>query len=265
MTPDGYLYSREAILESLLRQKKALKRKLAEWEADRELEASRAAQRAAAEREAELVAFDRANHMGMRDETARGIEAAIKEEARAAVEGRNAARTVLNNKDAEARAKGVNAFWVPSKAPDGARASEAERPDGSTLCPASGKKLRLKDLVDVKFTPVPKGEAGRWMDPVTKDTLTNASRLVVLAPTGDVMLEATYESCVKPEGSYRGKKVAPRDVIRLQTGGTGFAARDGEKAQAAKHYTLGPGSGRAPLRGQHAGPTTSAFGLTFHN
>jgi nitric oxide synthase-interacting protein len=45
------------------------------------------------------------------------------------------------------------------------------------------------------------------MDPVTKDTLTNTNRLVVLVPTGDVMLEATYEQCVKPEGSYRGKKV----------------------------------------------------------
>jgi nitric oxide synthase-interacting protein len=32
VTPDGYLYSREAILENLLAQKKALKRKLAEWE-----------------------------------------------------------------------------------------------------------------------------------------------------------------------------------------------------------------------------------------
>ena len=31
-TPDGYLYSREAILESLLQQKKANKRKFAAWE-----------------------------------------------------------------------------------------------------------------------------------------------------------------------------------------------------------------------------------------
>ena len=30
--PDGYLYSREAILESLLQQKKATWRKLAAWE-----------------------------------------------------------------------------------------------------------------------------------------------------------------------------------------------------------------------------------------
>jgi hypothetical protein len=44
-TPDGFLYSREAILESLLQQKKANKRKLAAWEAQQqdELRKARAA------------------------------------------------------------------------------------------------------------------------------------------------------------------------------------------------------------------------------
>ncbi len=32
MTPDGYLYSREAIIENLLQQKKLIKRKVAAWE-----------------------------------------------------------------------------------------------------------------------------------------------------------------------------------------------------------------------------------------
>lgn len=102
------------------------------------------------------------------------------------------------------------------------------------------------------------------MDPITKDTFGNASKLVVLANSGDVLLESTYETCVKPEGAFRGKKVGPKDVIKLQTGGTGFAARDGDKAQATKHWLLGPGSGRADLRGQHQGPR-SAGGLVFMN
>jgi nitric oxide synthase-interacting protein len=48
VTPDGYIFSREAILENLLQQKKAIKRKLAEWEADQKAEADkvRAAQAA---------------------------------------------------------------------------------------------------------------------------------------------------------------------------------------------------------------------------
>ena len=35
-TPDGFLFSREAILENLLAQKKANKRKLAAWKAEQE-------------------------------------------------------------------------------------------------------------------------------------------------------------------------------------------------------------------------------------
>lgn len=139
-----------------------------------------------------------------------------------------------------------------------------DKPDTSTYCPASNKKLRLKDCISVKFTPVPEGETGRYMDPITKDTFTNTSRLVVIAPTGDVVLEDTYKTCIKPEGEFKGKRVSEKDVIKLLTGGTGFAGRDGEKAQVRKHYHLGPGSGRADLRGQHQGPR-SQFGLTFNN
>lgn len=36
ITPDGYVFSREAILENLLQQKKAIKRKLAAWEAQQQ-------------------------------------------------------------------------------------------------------------------------------------------------------------------------------------------------------------------------------------
>lgn len=152
---------------------------------------------------------------------------------------------------------------MPSKTPG---ASDAlEKPDSATVCPASGKKLRLKDCVQIHFTPVPAGEDGRYMDPVTKDTLTNASRLLVIVPTGDVVLEETYKACIKPEGEFRGKRVRDgKDTIRLQTGGSGFAGRDGEKLQTSKHFQLGPGSGRADLRGQHQGPR-SAFGLRFQN
>jgi hypothetical protein len=36
VTPDGYLYSREALLENLLQQKKAIKKKTAAYEAQQQ-------------------------------------------------------------------------------------------------------------------------------------------------------------------------------------------------------------------------------------
>lgn len=56
---------------------------------------------------------------------------------------------------------------------------------------------------------------------------------------GDVVTEETYTRCIKPDGEFKGKRVGPKDIIRLQSGGTGFAARDGDKAEVKKHFALG--------------------------
>jgi nitric oxide synthase-interacting protein len=72
------------------------------------------------------------------------------------------------------------------------------------LCPVSGKKLRLKDLIDVHFTAAPEDSGGPFMDPVTNDVFTNSNHLVVLRPTGDVVLEKTYKTCIKPDGHFKG-------------------------------------------------------------
>lgn len=49
----------------------------------------------------------------------------------------------------------LQAFWVPSQAPEAK--DLLAKPDSATYCPASSKKLRLKDCVAVKFTPVRQG------------------------------------------------------------------------------------------------------------
>jgi len=72
------------------------------------------AQKAAVEAEAALIAFDRQNHMGMRDETAAGIQSALKAEAEAFVEGKGAvAKTVVSLKDNEDRMKTLNVSGRP--------------------------------------------------------------------------------------------------------------------------------------------------------
>jgi nitric oxide synthase-interacting protein len=78
------------------------------------------------------------------------------------------------------------------------------------------------------------------------------------------MLKDTYNRVVKPEGSYNGTAIRESDVVNLQRGGTGFAAHDGSAAEAKKFYQLGPGSGRADLRGQHKA-ARSLGGLVFNN
>lgn len=262
-TPDGYLYTREAIVENLLQQKKFAKKRLAAWEAAHAREHDKATELSAVERDARLLAFDRQNHMGASARLTDSLQQDFKAEAEHLMSAKHVVSSAVTIHQNMERQREMKAFWMPSKTPE-AEASQGQAPDMHTACPASGKRLRLKDLVPVKFTCVPEGDTGRYMDPITKDTFTNKSRLVLLKPTGDVMLHETYQTCVKPEGQYNGVRVKEKDVIELQRGGTGFAAHDGKKAQAQKHWHLGQGSGLADIRGQSA-TMPSKGGLAFWN
>ena len=62
----------------------------------------------------------------------------------------------------------------------------------------------MKDLTPVKFTPANDGATNSFMDPVSNDALNNSSALVAIKATGDVMLEKTYKTCIKPDGIYKG-------------------------------------------------------------
>jgi hypothetical protein len=163
VTPDGYLYSREALLENLLQQKKAIKKKLAAYEEQQKEEqqkvrarawcarvrgacacllqpvlvlwwvsgrayalthsvdtctippppppppppripAQQAAEQAAVQAEAQLIAFDRQNHMGISSKTAAAITEAITAEAATMHESRGA-RAAVNIKENEEKMK----------------------------------------------------------------------------------------------------------------------------------------------------------------
>jgi nitric oxide synthase-interacting protein len=256
--PSGFVFSREAIIENLLEQKKENKRRLAAWEAAQADTVRRDAERAAVDREAALLAFDRRNHAGASDALATRLREAVNEEAEALLADKRVTVNVSSIAEREQRKAEVRSFWAASQAPEAA--SAPEKPDGVTRCSASGKKLRLKDLVPLKFTPVPGGAPWEFMDPVSRDPLTNASRLVVLKPTGDVVLESTWRRCIRDDWGWGGKTITDDDVMELQRGGTGFAEHDGEAVQASKHFALGAGNGLADRRGQNAG-AGSLFGL----
>lgn len=231
VTPDGVLYEREAILESLLSQKKALARAAAAFEAQGEEEARAAAAASAAAERAKLAAFHSSNAGGS---------------------GGGGA-------SAGGATTGMAAFWIPAKTPEAT--ARVDKPASDTLCPATGKKLRLKELTPVRFTPTPcaaEGE-GRFMCPLCKEAFTNVSRIVVLRSTGDALGEECYRRFVEPEGTYEGRKVRPRDVVRLERGGTGFAATS--KVEAETYTLLGVGSGLSDNRGQHAGGRSKFAGM----
>ena len=252
VTPHGVLYDKENILHSLVQQKKAIARKVKMWDEQEAKDAAVEVSRQHANSESDIQKFHELNHGA-------GRWTNINEEG---VESREKGATSANMATQEERDRinTMKAFWLPSKTPNAER--KVDKPETDTRCPATMKKLRLKDLIPVRWTKVRSGEAGRYMCPITFRTFTNTTNIVILKTTGDAISEEAYKRVVEKEGSYNGHTVKPKDVIKLQRGGCGFSA-SGTQVESKHDFLLGMGSGLADLRGQQRGPV-SKFGLRFN-
>lgn len=271
VTPEGVVYDRGAILECLVSQKLEYERKLRAYERALEDEARDAEARANKKRKMEIEAFHAANHHG--GATVREAAAAMKT---TGVEGEGAG---VGKSDGSAgkeyagaasshsidfnakRIAEMPTFWQIDGGVDDGLKHAVKKPEKETKCPTTMKKLRMKDLVAVKWTKVRAGESGKHMCPITFKTFTNATSIVVLKPTGDALSEEGYKTVVEGEGAYNGTPIRPnKDVIRLQKGGTGFAG-SGTQVESKVEFEMGVG-GTGALRGQSRGGQ-SKFGLRF--
>mmetsp|Transcript_23780 Transcript_23780/g.28706 ORF Transcript_23780/g.28706 Transcript_23780/m.28706 type:complete len:317 (+) Transcript_23780:84-1034(+) len=258
VTPQGVLFSKEAILENLLSQKKEISRKLKAWQ---EQEAVRQEQEHTKEeqsRESRVQAFHMMNHGA--SNTAAADQGGPTTAADEDVVSPTSLATNVKTTDFEAdQVRTMKAFWLPSQTPTADKS--LDKPNTSTVCPVSGKKLKMKDLVSVSFTIAREGMTGaRYMCPSCCKGFTNSSKIVILKPTGAALCSECHSKFVVPDGVWDGKKVGPKDAIKLERGGTGFVATNTLKSE--RHQHLGIGSGAADIRGQSAGPT-SAFGLRY--
>ena len=87
-------------------------------------------------------------------------------------------------------AQKLPSFWLPTNCPN-AGLAKAQKPDPTIYCPVSEKPLKVKDLIEIKFTLLKDGNSSksliakeaRYMCPVTHDVLSNAVPCCVLRPT----------------------------------------------------------------------------------
>lgn len=138
-------------------------------------------------------------------------------------------------------------FWVPSQTPDASKA-KVEKPDSKIYCPISGKVLRVKDLIEVKFTPINDpddkksfiAKENRYICAVTKDVLSNAQQLAVIKTTGDVVTMDCVEKLIKPTWTHplTNEKLSEKDIILLQRGGTGFASANDQLEASSSRPAL---------------------------
>lgn len=126
--------------------------------------------------------------------------------------------------------KHLPSFWIPSLTPE-AKPDEAKKPDSKTRCPMSGKPLRIKDLIPVKFSVVAGDDKAlitrevRYKCAVTHDALGNSVPSAVLKNTGNVVTMDCVEKLIRKDMlcPFTGAKLKESDIIAIQRGGTGFA------------------------------------------
>lgn len=230
ITPDGWLYDKEVILKYILEKKAEYQRKLKAYEAQASREFKNLAEEASKDAEKQRKEFEKLEkYIGAnkpKPSTSHSSEG-VKD----AAEG--------------LRGKGpLPAYWVPSLTPM-ADKTKLQKPDKIISCPMSGKPLKVKSLVDVKFTLIDKNDAKsksliskeeRYKCPVTNDVLRNSTPCAVLKPTGDVVTMECVNTIIKKDMFHplSGSKLLDSDIILLQRGGTGFSAAN-ETLKAKKY------------------------------
>ncbi|XP_068785364.1 nitric oxide synthase-interacting protein [Struthio camelus] len=212
VTPDGFLYEREAILEYIVRQKRDIARRTKAYERQR------------AQRRREREQRGRA-----------GAEAAVR--GFLETEGAIVSRSLPHGAAGPSAPPGAEpqtlpSFWIPSLTPE-ADAGRLPKPDPVVRCPMSGRPLRRRDLVAVRFRAAEPGlgrvallgRRERYVCAVTRDLLGNAVPCAVLRPSGAVVTLACVERLVRKDmrDPVSGEPLAEADIIVLQRGGTGFA------------------------------------------
>ncbi|XP_077645952.1 nitric oxide synthase-interacting protein [Lonchura striata] len=216
VTPDGFLYEREAIVAYLLHQKTKIARETKAW------------QRQRAERRQQQQGQGQGQGQG------RGAAgAALRSFLEAETPAGNGAgsETPAGSGDPPGP---LPSFWIPSLTPE-AGAERLQRPERGARCPMSGRRLRLAQLVSVHFTPAQRGlsparllaraPSDRYVCALTGDPLGNATPCAVLRPSGAVVTLAAVQRLLRPamRDPLSGAALSESDIIELQRGGTGFA------------------------------------------
>ncbi|XP_057333323.1 nitric oxide synthase-interacting protein homolog [Microplitis mediator] len=214
ITPDGYLFDKEAILEYILTKKREYTRKVKEYEAQKRKEEEKNKEETVNDELKKLENFLKCEKSIVTVDKTKSAEASIS--------------NMANGRD-----KMLPSFWIPSKTPE-AKAATLKKPDKNIYCPVSGNVLKLKNLIPVKFTEVKDPDdkkslivkEARYMCPITHDILGNSVPCAVIKTTGDVVTMECVEKLIKKDwiNPLDNSKISEADIIPLQRGGTGYAA-----------------------------------------
>lgn len=219
ITKDGYLFDKEAILTYIITKKKEFARKMKEYERQLKQDEEEQTEKVNAETKKQVDRFI---------STEKNIVSSKPTNLSDEIPSTSGA---ISNVSLGKR-KELPSFWVPSQTP-AAKIARIEKPDSKIYCPISNKPLKMKELIDVKFTEVKDpsdkksliAKENRYMCAVTHDILNNSVPCAILKTTGDVVTLECVEKIINKDMIHplTNEKLTESDIITLQRGGTGFA------------------------------------------
>ncbi|XP_022169755.1 nitric oxide synthase-interacting protein homolog [Myzus persicae] len=222
VSPEGHLFDKEALLQYMITKKTEYCRKLKEYEKQKHKEEEELAELGRAEQQSKVNDFLKRESMVKRQNDIYKMKSQKRSEKNV-----SSISNMANGLD-----KQLPSFWVPSETPD-ANKAPMSKPDKTIYCPMSGRPLKLKNFVDVKWTLVndPSDKKSlairenRYMCAVTHDILSNAVPAAVIRTTGHVITMECFEKLIKKDWLHplNGDKLTEKDIIPLQRGGTGYA------------------------------------------
>ncbi|XP_012681396.1 nitric oxide synthase-interacting protein [Clupea harengus] len=237
VTPDGYLYEKQAILEYILHRKTETAKKMKAYEkqkkaqrSENHLEATSGQRERVAnfkKNEGSIVSKPINPFTSGKDGATPSGSAAVAGPAGADSAVAGSSSGSITSSDTE-----LPSFWIPMLTPE-AKPTQVKKPDKTVLCPMSGLPLKMNELIPVRFTPLDPSldrvklltRQDRYVCAVTKDTLGNSVPCVLLRPSGAVVTLECVEKLIRKDmiDPINGEKLKEKDIIVLQRGGTGFA------------------------------------------
>ncbi|XP_061740168.1 nitric oxide synthase-interacting protein-like [Nerophis ophidion] len=232
VTPDGYLYEKQAILEYILHQKTEIAKKMKLYEKQKQAMKNDSQLESKSEEREKVEKFKtRENSI-----VSKPINPFTSGQNRGSDKGSSsssAGAAAASTSSVASSSQSLPSFWIPSLTPE-AKPTLIKKPSKTVLCPMSGQPIKMNELITVRFTPIDPSlnrvalinRQDRYVCAVTKDVLGNSIPCAVLRPSGCVVTQECVEKLIRMDmmDPVSGDKLSDKDIIPLQRGGTGFAA-----------------------------------------
>lgn len=241
-TPEGHIFDREFILEYLLTKKLELQAAAKKFEDQEKRKAQKDDREKQAEEMKEITDFEKLDQGLLSSDYRhkRALEKAAETCVGAVDDGKQKRQKkgelLTFSKDDLTK----NCFWATQQTKSAAPA-QLKKVDTTVKCPLSGKKLRVKDLLPVKFEINSEkmmrhgGDRGFVCCAVSKHPITH-QKAVLIKPSHIVVLDSVlkdmvYKDMVCPITGMKLK--GKEDILQLVPGGTGFRAHNETEAKSS--------------------------------